>query len=217
MANVDGDAKKNAELVKRYDVSGFPTIKFFSKDSKDKPLDYDGGRTEADFVDFLNEKCGTHRAVGGGLNDKVSLDPQYLVVIQMVNRFSLSQAGRLVEFDNLAHQFFVAGADARARLHKQATALAASSSATSKHYLRVMEKLVNGTEGYVEKETERYVTISDTLATLPLSRDFFYRLAAILKKRDLLPSKVDEIKTKMNILRAFVEKKVEVGRAESEL
>lgn len=32
---------------------------------------YEGGRTEKDFVDYLNEKCGTHRAVGGGLNDEV--------------------------------------------------------------------------------------------------------------------------------------------------
>lgn len=48
------------------------------------------------------------------------------------------------------------------------------------------------------------------------------RLATILKKRDLSPSKVDEIKTKVNILRAFVEKTVEegnekLGRSESEL
>jgi protein disulfide-isomerase A6 len=47
-------------------------------------------------------------------------------------------------------------------------------------------------------------------------------LATILKKRDLVPSKIDEIKTKVNILQAFVEKKVEevnekLGRAESEL
>lgn len=48
------------------------------------------------------------------------------------------------------------------------------------------------------------------------------RLATILKKRDLSSSKIDEIKTKANILRAFLEKKVEegqekLGRAESEL
>jgi hypothetical protein len=34
-------------------------------------VDYEGGRSEADFVNFLNEKCGTQRAVGGGLTDKV--------------------------------------------------------------------------------------------------------------------------------------------------
>jgi protein disulfide-isomerase A6 len=83
-------------------------------------------------------------------------------VIEMINRLSLSQAGRLAEFDNLAHQFFVASADARDALYQQATALAASAGVASKHYLRVMEKLVNGTEGYVEKETKRYATINHT-------------------------------------------------------
>jgi hypothetical protein len=43
-----------------------------------------------------------------------------------------------------------------------------------------------------------------------------------LKKRDLSSSKIDEIKTKVNILRSFVKEKVEegkekVGRSESEL
>ena len=49
----------------------------------------------------------------------------------------------------------MATAGARDSLYKEATALAASAGAASKHYLRVMEKLVNGTEGYVEKEVKR--------------------------------------------------------------
>jgi protein disulfide-isomerase A6 len=36
-----------------------------------------------------------------------------------------------------------------------------------------------------------------------------YRLASILSKRNLSPSKLDEIKIKANILAQFVEKKVE--------
>ena len=71
VANIDADAVPNKPLAAKYGVTGFPTIKFFSKDTKE-PIAYEGGRTEADFVSFLNEKCGTHRAVGGGLNDKVS-------------------------------------------------------------------------------------------------------------------------------------------------
>lgn len=71
MANIDADDKKNKDLARKYDVSGFPTLKFFSKDNKDHPEDYDGGRTEEDIVAYLNEKCGAQRAVGGGLNDEV--------------------------------------------------------------------------------------------------------------------------------------------------
>jgi len=70
VANVDGDDKKNKGLTAKYEVTGFPTIKFFSKDDK-TPTSYEGGRTEADLVAFLNEKCGTQRAVGGGLTDQV--------------------------------------------------------------------------------------------------------------------------------------------------
>jgi protein disulfide-isomerase A6 len=70
IANIVADDKKNAHISERYGVTSFPTIKFFSKDNKE-PEDYEGGRTEDDFVAYLNEKCGTHRAVGGGLNDQV--------------------------------------------------------------------------------------------------------------------------------------------------
>ncbi|KAJ6619763.1 protein disulfide isomerase [Mycena sp. CBHHK59/15] len=163
VANVDGDDKKNKDLATKYGVGGFPTIKFFAKGSTE-PEDYNGGRSEADFVEFLNEKCGTHRAVGGGLSDS---------------------AGRFAELDVLASKFFVAAGDARDALYKDAAALAASAGDVSKHYLRVMEKLVNGTEGYVEKEAKR--------------------LEAILKKQNMAQAKLDEIKIKSNVLRAFTE------------
>jgi len=70
VANVDADAAPNKPLAEKYGVKSFPTIKFFSKDNKE-PESYEGGRSEEAFVSFLNEKCGTHRAVGGGLNDQV--------------------------------------------------------------------------------------------------------------------------------------------------
>ncbi|KAJ7364050.1 protein disulfide isomerase [Mycena albidolilacea] len=176
VANIDADDNKNKPVAQRYGVSGFPTIKFFPRGSTE-PVAYEGGRGEEDFVNFLNEKCGTQRAVGGGLSDK---------------------AGRLADFDALASKFFVAAADARATLLKDALALAESAGVVSKHYIRVMEKLVNGTEGYVEKEAKR--------------------LESILKKRSLAPAKLDEIKIKSNILRAFsTEPETEAKRDTAEL
>jgi len=71
VANVDADAAPNKPLAQKYGVSSFPTLKFFAKDNKE-PENYEGGRSEDAFVAFLNGRCGTHRAVGGGLNDQVS-------------------------------------------------------------------------------------------------------------------------------------------------
>lgn len=70
VANVDADADENASLAQKYEIRSFPTLKFFPKDNK-AGEDYKGGRSEADFVAFLNERCGTSRSVGGGLNDLV--------------------------------------------------------------------------------------------------------------------------------------------------
>ncbi|KAK0223361.1 protein disulfide isomerase [Armillaria fumosa] len=177
IANVDGDDKKNIDLAKRYEVQSFPTIKFFSKDNKEG-ISYEGGRSEVDFVNFLNEKCGTHRAVGGGLTGK---------------------AGRLSDFDALASEFFAAADDVKKSVVKEAKALLASNASESaQYYFRVMEKQLNGPAGYLEKELNR--------------------LESLLKKRSLSPSKLDEIKIKTNILRAFESPKEEtIGREEAEL
>jgi protein disulfide-isomerase A6 len=69
---VDANDEKNSALSKKYEVQGFPTLKFFSK-GQSEPLDYEGGRSEEDLVSFLNEKCRAQRKVGGGLNENVSL------------------------------------------------------------------------------------------------------------------------------------------------
>ncbi|KIM39834.1 hypothetical protein M413DRAFT_29010 [Hebeloma cylindrosporum] len=182
VANINADDGKNAHISKKYEVAGFPTIKFFSKDNKE-PEDYEGGRTEADLVAYLNEKCGTQRAVGGGLNEEAGLVPT---------------------LDRLAHKFFTASAASRDSLYKEALDIAAAAGVASKHYLRVMEKVVNGTAGYVEKESKR--------------------LNSILAKRNLAASKLDEIKIKANILKSFLEEraaaeesKEKIARAESEL
>ena len=123
------DFNITSRLCCRYEITGFPTIKFFSKTNKDgenvSQLDthiytqthspththihththahththshthththphphphtnivilfmsfdqYERGRTTADFVKFLNEKCGTKRLPGGDLSDDVRI------------------------------------------------------------------------------------------------------------------------------------------------
>lgn len=57
--------------VCRYDLSGFPTLKFFPKNNK-AGEEYEGGRDLEDFVNFINEKCGTNRDGKGQLTSEVS-------------------------------------------------------------------------------------------------------------------------------------------------
>lgn len=52
------DATVHTSIASRYDVKGYPTIKFFPGGSKDKSSaqEYDGGRTASDIVAWANEK-----------------------------------------------------------------------------------------------------------------------------------------------------------------
>jgi len=73
VANIDADAQKNKDIAAKYGVASYPTIKFFPSGDDKTPLAYEGGRSEADLVKYLNEQCGTFRAVGGGLNAQVCI------------------------------------------------------------------------------------------------------------------------------------------------
>lgn len=184
VANIDADAALNKELAGRYGVASYPTIKFFPRGGKEVE-DYEGARTEEAFVNFLNEKCGTNRAVGGGLND---------------------QAGRLAELDAIAQKFLTAVGTARDVAYKEGIALSEGLGSAAQYYVRVMERIVKDSETYIDKESKR--------------------LASILNKRMLASAKLDEIKIKLNILKAFVSQRLDdaeeddvntFGRATAEL
>lgn len=49
------DATENAESAKAHGVKGYPTLKFFINGS---PIDYNGGRTKADIVNWIKKKTG---------------------------------------------------------------------------------------------------------------------------------------------------------------
>lgn len=61
IAKVDADAHR--KLGSRYDVKGFPTIKWFPNGVKGDPEDYQGGRDLDALADFVAKKSGVKSSI----------------------------------------------------------------------------------------------------------------------------------------------------------
>jgi len=133
IAKVDADQEK--DLGSRFGISGFPTIKFFPKNNKEGE-EYNGGRNEQDFINFLNEKCGTNRVAGGGIDDS---------------------AGRVDEFDALADTFMtdVAAREATIADLEKALESQPENQKSGQYYVKVMKKILDKGESYIQTEISR--------------------------------------------------------------
>lgn len=170
VAKVDAEADTSKATASAQGVTSYPTIKFFPAGSKEAEA-YSGGRSEKDFVEFLNEKAGTHRAVGGGLDATAGLID---VLNAVVDKFTSGEA---------------ALADAAAEAKKEAEGLKEGVQYKyAEYYVKVFDKLSKN-DDYASKELTR--------------------LDGILKKGGLQPTKLDELTSKTNVLRRFVEKVAE--------
>lgn len=136
VAKVDADSER--DLASRFGVSGYPTIKFFPKSNKDGE-EYSSGRSEQDFIDFLNEKCGTKRVSGGGIDDS---------------------AGRVDAYDTIATSYMSGPQADRESLVADITKSVESESdeeykAAGSYYIKVMTKIAEKGESYVTNEIAR--------------------------------------------------------------
>ena len=52
------NADEETELATRFDITGFPTLKYFPAGAADEPIDYDGQRTADDLTRWTNEHAG---------------------------------------------------------------------------------------------------------------------------------------------------------------
>jgi len=71
VAKVDCDAHR--DLCGRFDVKGFPTLKFFPKGST-TPQDYQGGRKANDIVAYINKETGLKVKVAGAAAGSALID-----------------------------------------------------------------------------------------------------------------------------------------------
>ncbi|XP_020241100.1 probable protein disulfide-isomerase A6 [Asparagus officinalis] len=152
IANLDADNYK--DLAEKYGVSGYPTLKFFPKDNK-AGEDYDGGRDLAEFVTFINEKCGTSRDANGRLT---------------------SQAGIIAGLEALVKEFTGAADEERkavlARIEEEVGKLEGSSARYGKVYLKIAKSSVEKGAGYAKKEIDRLQRMLEKSIS-PLKADEF--------------------------------------------
>jgi protein disulfide-isomerase A1 len=52
------DATVHGELAKEFGVGGYPTLKWFKNNDRKNPMDYKGGRKEAEIVSWVTKKSG---------------------------------------------------------------------------------------------------------------------------------------------------------------
>ncbi|XP_030956450.1 probable protein disulfide-isomerase A6 [Quercus lobata] len=135
IANLDADNYK--DLGEKYGVSGYPTLKFFPKSNK-AGEGYDGGRDLDDFVNFINEKCGTSRDGKG----------QYT-----------SKAGIVASLDELVKEFVSAGNEEKkavfARIEEEVEKLKGSTARYGKIYLKTSKNFMEKGADYAKNEIQR--------------------------------------------------------------
>eukprot|EP00298_Acanthocystis_sp_HF-20_P009456 c18312_g1_i1.p1 GENE.c18312_g1_i1~~c18312_g1_i1.p1 ORF type:complete len:305 (-),score=150.21 c18312_g1_i1:44-937(-) len=126
------DATAHPAAAQRFLVQGYPTIKYFPKKGDvSSPQEYEGGRDEKSFVDFLNSKAGTFRDVGGLL---------------------LPNAGRDAKLDTMVTVFYKS--DAREQVIADAKNQAANAE-LGEFYVKVMQSVQEKGQSYVTSQIER--------------------------------------------------------------
>jgi len=79
IAKIDCDGEGNNPVCTRFDVTGFPTLKWFPKGrgSEKENEPYNSERTTNGIVDYVNERAGTKRLTTGLLKDDVGRLPAF--------------------------------------------------------------------------------------------------------------------------------------------
>ena len=133
VAKVDAEDGGSKRVADEQEIKSYPTIKFWPANSK-TPEKYEGARTEAAFVDFLNKEAGTYRAVGGGLT---------------------AAGGTIAAVDEVIQKIIDGGSTVAERADEiSAAAKEAAGQKYAEYYGKVAGK-AKADEGYLQKELTR--------------------------------------------------------------
>jgi len=158
IAKVDCDQHK--DIASQYDVSGFPTLKWFPKGADKSGVLYDRARDVDTFVNYINHEAGTFRDKSGSLSDK---------------------AGRIEKLDEIVSTFL--SSDDKTGLIKKAEEIVASAIgeavADAKYYLKAMTSAVTNKD-FVSSELARLDRMIQSGSLSPKKKDEFARKRNVL-------------------------------------
>jgi protein disulfide-isomerase A6 len=157
IAKVDSTA--HSELGSRYGVKGYPTIKYFAPGSDD-PEDYDSGRDKASFVEFINEKAGTHRTVDGKLE---------------------AEAGRVKELDIILTESGEIDTTVLEKAEAIVDGLDGEASHHGNLYIKAIKKIIQKGKKYVDAEIKRLEGMIDNDNVKPQKKKLFLLRKNILE------------------------------------
>ncbi|TXT11633.1 uncharacterized protein COLE_02043 [Cutaneotrichosporon oleaginosum] len=195
VAQVNADDMSNKHIAQRYEVRSFPTIKFFPKGSKE-PVAYNSGRSEQQFVDFLNENCGTNRTPSGLLNDI---------------------AGKIHDLDVLAQKYWSelpsreeVYNNAKAYVTQQSAGLDTRARTAAAYYVKAMERIKAKGDAWLTKEQARLANLLASPSMAPTKLDEIKVKANILGA--FVAQKAEELKNDL-----FNDGQQVIGKAKEEL
>ncbi|CAM9241415.1 unnamed protein product, partial [Ectocarpus fasciculatus] len=145
----------NMSNTVRYEITGYPTVKFFPFGST-VPVSYDGPREVESMLSYLNEQANTFRSLSGELTEI---------------------AGRITHFDDI---IATAAKLDQALVDKLKVAAATVDESVAaehvKEYIKTSEKIVAKGVEYVEKEIARLTgMISKATVTAEKKTSFMFR------------------------------------------
>jgi len=156
IAKVDCEAPNAKAIAQEAGVKSYPTIKFYPKGSTE-PVPYSGGRTEADLLSFMNDKAGTHRSIGGGLD---------------------AIAGTIPSLDDIVSSIRESGGKVYTEL---GTAAGALSDKYAEYYGKVAKKMDENAD-YAQKELTRLQGMIKKGGLAPEKLDDLTRRSNVLSK-----------------------------------
>ena len=133
------DATEYGDFGDRFDVQGYPTVKFFGKDKKTEPQEFNGREIE-DMVTIVNEFTGKFRTADGGLT---------------------TQAGRIEALDAIVEAATAIDEDVVTKLTTAGAGMEGADKKNSAVYVAAAKKIIAKGAEYAAKEINRVTGIID--------------------------------------------------------